>query len=52
MRLLIMTPSAFLDMLERAAQGEAPEDLMMLALDEASQNQVQLTIEPEEDLDN
>lgn len=48
MRLLIMTPAALLAHLERAAQGESPEDLMMAALDEAMSHPVNLSIEEDE----
>ncbi len=45
MRFLIMSPPAFFEMLERATRGETPEDLMMEALDEALENQVNLKME-------
>ncbi len=51
MRLLIMTPPSFLTMLERAAQGEEPQDLMFEALDEALENQVNITIEEDDQED-
>ena len=51
MRFLIMSPPALLEIMERARDGESPEDLMMEALDEAMENQVQLIMEDDEDDD-
>ena len=50
-RFLIMSPPALLEIMERAAAGETPEDLMMEALDEALENQVNLQMEEDEDDD-
>ena len=48
MRFLIMSPPAFLEMLERATAGETPEDLMMEALDEAMENQVNIKFQEDD----
>lgn len=49
MRFLIMSPPAFLLMLERAHEGEEPDDLMFESLDSAMENQVKITMEVPED---
>ena len=51
MRFLIMSPPAFLEMLERAHEGEEPNDLMMEALDEALENQVNIKFQEDQEDD-
>ncbi len=48
-RFLIMSPPALLEILERAHDGDNPEELMMQALDEALENPVNIKMEDDED---
>ncbi len=51
-RFLIMSPPALLAILERVADGETPEDLMMEALDEALENPVNLRTAEDDEVDD